>query len=478
MRGIPGDIDVDSQPPMTVPLRHFVVATGLLVVGAALGVVLSLVPGLDYRAVSHVHLLLAGWVGITIMGAMTQFVPVWSGRQLHSRRLSVVQLWLVTGGLLVFVAGLLTGEFALGVVGATVLLAGFWTFAYNVFRTLPPVRRMDVTERHFAMALGFLVLTTTFGFFLVHDLAWRVLPFGPVTHASLLGSHLTLSVFGVILTTVVGALYQLAPMFTQTDLSRGDRTLRAVEEVGYPLGVVLLAWGRLVDDALVGQVGGVLVVAGVFALAGILVHRLADARVEWSPLLSRYAVGALALAAWAVASLPAWLADPLSFDARFGDPVGGHLLLFGAVGFVVLGTLYHVVPFIVWVNEYSDRIGYEPVPMVDDLYDSRDAALELVLVVSGFGLLLVAEAFPLPSMLEAFAGALALTGFLLFAGNLRRTIRDHSPHSVLELVSGRESGEASDSVLGDDTPATAPDSSAVAPTDSSSPTAPESSTGD
>ena len=76
MGAIPGNIETDQQPPMTVPLRHFVVGLAFLVAGVGLGIGLHLnaVPGLGRLA--HVHLLLAGWICITIMGAMTQFVPV------------------------------------------------------------------------------------------------------------------------------------------------------------------------------------------------------------------------------------------------------------------------------------------------------------------------------------------------------------------------------------------------------------------
>jgi hypothetical protein len=35
MRVVPGDVDTDGGPPMAIPLRHFLVALGLLVAGGA-----------------------------------------------------------------------------------------------------------------------------------------------------------------------------------------------------------------------------------------------------------------------------------------------------------------------------------------------------------------------------------------------------------------------------------------------------------
>lgn len=123
MAAVPGHLETDRQPPMTVPLRHFVVGLGFLVAGVAVGVaaVAGAAPGLAGPA--HLHLLLVGWVCVTIMDAMTQFVPVWSGTTLHSRRLASAQLALVTVGLAGFATALLAAAPAwLAPAGALVVL--------------------------------------------------------------------------------------------------------------------------------------------------------------------------------------------------------------------------------------------------------------------------------------------------------------------------------------------------------------------
>ncbi|MBB6646689.1 hypothetical protein [Halobellus ruber] len=443
MGAIPGDIETDTQPPMAIPLRHFLVGLSFLLAGVAVGAVapLGVVPGV--AGLAHVHLLLAGWVCVTIQGAMTQFVPVWSGTTLHSRRLARIQLWTVTAGLVGFAGCLLAEAYALLPAVGGLALAGFWTFAYNVGRTLATARPWDVTERHFAVALGFLVVATGFGALLTAGYTRPVLAGLPVARTGLREAHATLAVFGAVLVTVFGALYQLATMFTQSALHGVDVYLRRVETVGYPVGVVALAAGRLVGAPAVARVGALLVLVGVAAMGVVLARRLLETAVEWTPMLRRYAVAAVAMLGWAVLSLPAWIADPLHPAATFGAPGAAHLLAFGAVGFVVAGTLYHVVPFIVWVHRYSDRLGLEPVPMIDDLYDARLAAVDFAALSVGSATLVTAEllsvAEPLPIVGEltvppvavALAGGVAAVGVVAFAVNLGRTVRRHSPASVL-----------------------------------------------
>ncbi|QPV61187.1 hypothetical protein I7X12_10410 [Halosimplex litoreum] len=450
MSAIPGEVDTDGGPPMTVPLRHFLVGLALLLAGGAAGVLdaVGLLSGLSLLA--HVHLLVAGWVCVTIMGAMVQFVPVWSNVPLHSRRLATAQLWLVAVGVGGMAAAFATG--ALGWVHAFggLALVGFWTFVYTVGRTLLAARPWDVTERHFAFALACFAAVPAMGFALAMDYSTPFLAGSPVARYRLVGAHATLAVFGAVLTTVLGALYQLATMFTQTELHGVDVHARRFEEVGYPVGVLALATGRLLGSASLARVGGLLVAVALGGFAVVLARKLVETGVERTPMLSRYAVAAVAMAAWAVLAGRAWLADPLAPSTLFG---GGppHLLLFGVVGFVVLGTLYHVVPFIVWVHRYSDRLGYEPVPTIDDCYDDRLAAADFACVLAGATGLVLASALGLPSAVTAGSGALATVGFGLFATNMHLIVREHSPRPIRAVLVSRlgDGGDLSGDAAGD-----------------------------
>ena len=440
MSVVPGGLETDQQPPMAVPLAHFAVGLGFLLVGVVVGLLAAVGPTSGSAGLAHVHLLFAGWVCLTILGAMTQFVPVWSGVALHSRRLAITQLWLVTTGLVGFATTLLWGDLTWLPAFGVLLVAGFWTFVYNLGRTLAAARPLDVTERHFALTLGFFVVVTTLGFLLAVDFTTPVFGRFGVSRSGVIGAHATLAVFGAILTTVFGALYQLATMFTQSQLHGIDYRLQRIEEFGFPVGVLALAGGRLFEHAPLATAGGLLVALGVLAFAAILARRLVEVTVERTPMLSRYAVVAPSMAIWAVTAGIAWLADPLAPATRFGPSGASHLLAFGVIGFVVLGTLYHVVPFVIWIHRYSDRLGYEPVPMIDDLYDARIARVDFVALLVGTVLLVAGET--LGASLAFLAGGITATvGIALFAVNMLLVVRRHSPYGLLELLSASGGGE-------------------------------------
>ena len=421
---------------MTVPLRHFFVALGFLFAGVGVGIALTLtgVPGLGQLA--HVHLLLAGWICITIMGAMTQFVPVWSGTDLHSRRLASLQLVFVTVGLSGFVLAFVLGTFSWLVGFGFLMLAGFWVFVYNIVRTLTTVREYDVTERHFLFALLCFLLLTVLGSLLALNLTHSVLSSVPITHGGVLGAHVTLAVFGAIISTVYGALYQLGTMFTQTELHGVDHRLQSFEEIGHPLGVVFLAVGRFADIVLVARIGAILLLVAALAFAFVLGHKLIEMHVEWTPMHSRYTVAVPALILWVLISAPAWIVDPTASGHLFGGNGTVHLLVVGFVGFVVLGTLYHIIPFIIWVHRYSDQLGFEEVPMIDDLYDNRLAATDFVLVSTGTALLIGTNHVTVSQWLVGLAGTLVAVGLLVFLANMLLIVHRHSQYTLDQIILG------------------------------------------
>ncbi len=433
MAAIPSDIETDTQPPMMIPLRHFVVGFGFLLVGAVLGVWTALGAGGGFAHIAHLHLLLVGWVCVTIMGAMTQFVPVWSGVSLYSRQLAGTQLVFVAAGLVGIVAAFLTNVWWLFVPAGLALVAGLWTFVYNIARTLARLDSHDVTEGHFALALGFFALLAPLGLLLAVGLYQPLGAMLPILRPNIVEAHATVAVFGAVLTTVIGALYQLGTMFTQTELRGIDTTLQRIETAAYPVGVLLLAGGRLVDLRIAAIVGGVLVTTSLLVVAGILARRLVETQVDWTPMLTRYAVLVAGIVLWSAVTLPAWLAEPLGRNVILGAPGTAFLLVLGVIGFVVFGTLYHIVPFIVWVHRYSDLLGFEPVPMIDDLYDSRIAAVDCSLLVAGVAALVLADLADLVWLALPGAGLFA-AGSLLFVANMVLVLYLHSPDSLRNVA--------------------------------------------
>jgi len=277
---------------------------------------------------------------------------------------------------------------------------------------------------------------TVLGVLLVIDYTVPVFSQFEVSRTGVVGAHATLAVFGAVLTTVYGALYQLGTMFTQTELHGIDHRLRAAEEVAHPTGVVLLAAGRLVGNAPTAWIGSLLILFAASSFCLVLTRKLYEMRVERTPMHTRYMVATGALALWVAVSAPAWMSNPLTREHLLGAANAGHLLVLGAIGFVVVGTLYHIIPFVIWVNRYSDLLGLEDVPMIDDLYDDRLAAIDGTLLGSGTALIVGSNLFKISGTPALIGGLLVAIGVVAFVSNMLLVLVCHSPYPIDQIVLG------------------------------------------
>ncbi|MXR21153.1 hypothetical protein GRX66_11265, partial [Halobacterium sp. PCN9] len=74
---------------------------------------------------------------------------------------------------------------------------------------------------------------------------------------------------------------------------------------------------------------------------------------------------------------------------------------------------------------YSDRLGFEQVPMIDDLYSDRLAAADGALVAFGTVTLLLARAGVLPDDAVVAGGVLLAAGLVVFTANLVGVVYRH-----------------------------------------------------
>lgn len=433
MAAVQAEIDTDSGPPSDVPLLHFVVAIVFLLAGVVFGLLAAVGYGFGFR-LAHVHASLAGWVCITIMGATTQFVPVWNDRELYSRKLAMLQLLFVATGVAGMSIAASSRNTSLFYIPGVLATLGFWVFSYNVTRTLhsDDGLYLDVTELHFQVAVVYAVLATAVGLTLAFDLEYSFLStVSWFDRASLVYAHVSFAVYGFVLTTIAGAIYQLTTMFTQTELTTFDRSLRRLETAVYPVSPALVAVAYILDAPGLLAIGTAGVVVGLLCLCVVVGRKLwvSEMDVVGHPMLVRYAVAVSMLALWTT-----WRGWRTVFAGFSRDVVGGssesHLLLAGFVSVVVVGTLYHVVPFLIWIHRYSDLLGYEKVPLVDDLYSSRVERTELALTVTAVPLLVAVLHLEIESG-AVVAGVVLAAVYLLFAFNILYTVKNHQPGGLL-----------------------------------------------
>ena len=398
-----------------LPLRSFAAAIIYLLTAATFGLIMVISPKTVFSlfpgAVSaHAHLLLLGWVTVTIIGGMYQIVPTIAGARLFNTRLAWVQFWLFNMGIILVFIGFLIGNRAL--IGGSGALTFFsiLLFVFIISKTILNGTERGIIIRFFVAALIYLIAASLIGVLMA------------LGSTRIVSSHVHLALLGFVSMTIIGAMYQMFPMLSIRDLY--SEKLAHVQFWLINVGIVGLISGFLINSRPVTGAFGALIFLSILIFAFIIFRTLKnevkgpDKGLDVS---AKYFLSAVVyfVAASSIGVILAVGPGLLPFGALSSHV---HLELIGWVSLTIIGAMYHLVPMIVWMEAFGDKIGLENVPMITDLYSQKTAGLILWLL--NLGIIGIFFGFWTNSrLLLVVFGALMLGMFYLFGYDMFKVYR-------------------------------------------------------
>jgi hypothetical protein len=386
-------LSYDQSPPIAAPFRFFLSAplfgllAGLLLLWQGADLFTSRwMPG----TLALTHLITVGFMLQVMLGAMVQILPVVAGANMGRPLLvSAVVHAALNIGTLFLVAAFLSFSPYWFTAAALFLGVGVAVFVVAAGRALYGIASTSPTISGLKLSLCGLSVTIGLGVLLSLSLGgWFNLPL-----MQLANSHLGWGfvAWGVVLLAAVG--YVVVPMFQLTPpyphwFGRGY-SLAA-------LALVLL-W-TLLDFLLPGAAAQlaaatVVGVAALFALVTLSVQRRSK-RPRFDATQHLWRVAMLS----ALAACGVWLAATAvpAFDEWAGWPLlCGVLLLFGGFVSVIVGMLYKIVPFLIWLHLQNQGQGRLMAPNMKKIIseDAMNGQMRAHLVACG--LLLLSVFWPL-----------------------------------------------------------------------------------
>lgn len=374
-----------NAPNVRLPLEFMVTGiAGYLVLQAVLLPQAGQIFGGQYLqpgVVATVHLATLGWASMVMLGAYHQLVPVLLQVDIHSERLGHAAFWLYLPGTALLILGFWKWFLPAIILGGSLVFAGIVLFLANMALTLRRVRHWNLQAKLLAVALAFLLNTAFLGLTLALNFRFGFISRSVIGHMAF---HFIGGIGGWFTLTIIAVGYRLIPMFTLAH--------------GYPEGwqrpVAWLAALGTAGTALAagyGRHGGVLLLAAVPVAAGLAlfafdVLRIVRHRRRRSlDLVTRYMTASLvamvlaAMVAGALVIRPAAFPVPPSVAAT----ASMYLFLMGWVSLIIVGHLYKIVPFLIWLHRYAHRAGREAVPLVGDLYSRRVGDWSFRLITTG-----------------------------------------------------------------------------------------------
>lgn len=405
-----------AMPALSVPMPfllaapYFAIAASLLLVwqGEA-----ALVSRWTPVTLAMTHLVVLGFLTMTIAGALFQLLPVTAGVAIPLAR----PLSRCAFGALVAGTALLAGALGSGLHGqalrAAAGLLGIAGFAFlsaigaAIAGRVPPAARALVEGVRYAAAA--LAITIALG----ATLALYLGGVGVLDAPLLTDVHAAWGLVGWVVVLTATVSFQVIPMFQGT--STYPRWLEACLPAlvfallfGWTAAVLLDApWWRLACEV------GVALVLIKYVLTTMLYlrrKRKPDAGTRFWQLSMACLLLAVLLRFVPFAAL--------GIDAGTRALLIGVLVIVGCAVSAVNGMLYKIVPFLVWFHLQDDRVAHERIPTMTSILGEDRARRQWRWHLAGFLLLLLA---PLaPGVLARPAGLFLLVSMLLLVRDMGR----------------------------------------------------------
>lgn len=205
-----------TQPASSSWLYRFSLIA--LLGGLAIGVAMAFRFMPEYSAharLLHLHLILLGFVTMTMIGATHRLVPIILNVELYSPRLARIVTVLLPAGFAILIGGFITSSLRLELAIGGLLVLSIGLYAYNLLRTwVDSGHPGNAASDHLLVATFFLVLMMIMGVLV----GTNFLPPLPVlTFGSLhLAAYTHMALIGFILQTVLGALSHGIPEILAT----------------------------------------------------------------------------------------------------------------------------------------------------------------------------------------------------------------------------------------------------------------------
>lgn len=403
---------LEQAPPFSAPLRFFLTAPWFLAVAGLLSAGRPDWSGghLAPVALALTHLVTLGFLGMAMLGAMTQMLPVVAGAPVPAvKPITALSHTCLALGASLLAWGLASGE-AWALDSAGLLLGlGLAAFILAAGISLSRGRSLD-TLRAMGVALAALTVTLVLGLLLTGWLAGQWMPADPL---GLLARHALAGLAGWVGILVMGTAWQVVPMLQLTPAypPRLTRALLIAASLSLTAGLLLPApWSNFGTAGL--SLSGI-----VFALATLDLQRRRKRKIP-DVGLSFWRLGMISLIA-ASALFPLAVSEPAVMLA-------GLIFLIGFAVSVVNGMLYKIVPFLAWFHLQAQKgIMAKGLPSMKDYLPDATATGQFRIHLAAFVCLLGTPFLPM----LAVPGGLLLAGSSAWLGwNLLNAVRLYRTH--------------------------------------------------
>ncbi len=326
------------------------------------------------KVLSITHILVLGWITMIIFGALYQLIPVVMEVKLFSETLAYISfITLISGTILIainFWTNYINNTLMLEIGGTSIFISVF-LFVVNALGSARKSDQKTIENRFIIISAFWLLLTVLLGIFMVLNASLHIVA---KSSLELLKIHVHIGVIGWFMMLVIGVASKLLPMFFIVHKLKPKYLHISFWLTNTGLLLVGIVYYFKANSLVSGLLSLPIIVGVMFFVKYNYDAYKARLRKKLDIGLKLSVFSFVLLFASIIFGLVSFTnPDFLSeYSVRFNTAYMV-LLILGFFTSLILGQMYKTLPFIVWLQRYSDKVGKFKIPMPAGMYSGKVA---------------------------------------------------------------------------------------------------------
>ncbi len=324
------------------------------------------------KIIAITHMAVLGWAVMIVFGALYQLIPVVFETSLYSEKLAKFTFWLSGLSILFLTYTFWIGAYTSLLIYASILMfISLLLFIINIFLSYKNSKLKNSSSKFIITAVFWLAITELIGTLIALNFKYYFLS---EIHLHYLKIHATIGLIGWFLLLIIGVGSTLIPMFLVSHELNDKKLKYAFYFINSGLVALSINWFFIHQNS-IDILFWLFIVIGIsFFLSFVYDSYKKRMRKKLDIGMKPTMLSMISVFSPIVMSLIITLG--FGIEQKLINRVitlYGFSIIFGFITTLILGQTYKTLPFVIWLDKYTNLVGKTKTPMPRELYSEKIA---------------------------------------------------------------------------------------------------------
>ncbi len=324
------------------------------------------------KIIAITHMAVLGWAVMIVFGALYQLIPVVFETSLYSEKLAKFTFWLSGFSIIFLTYTFWIGAYTSLLIYASLLMfISLLLFIVNIFLSYKKSKLKNISSKLIITAVFWLAITELIGTLIALNFKYYFLS---EIHLHYLKIHATIGLIGWFLLLIIGVGSTLIPMFLVSHELNDKKLKYAFYFINSGLIALSINW-FFIHQYSIDILFWLSIVIGILFFISF-VYDSYKKRMR-----KKLDIG---MKPTMLSMISVFLPIVLSLVITLGFGIDqilinrvitlyGFSIIFGFITTLILGQTYKTLPFVIWLDKYTNLVGKTKTPMPRELYSEKIA---------------------------------------------------------------------------------------------------------